>query len=288
MVNADVDKLLVTDLHTNALKDPPDGITFQKTADQLIDINPLPGTPASSSGISVGITKSVQSLPNVQKNSSTTQPSSTKENLDLPSPNTEMVLTPGLSTKLSSLGIGVHLDIMSGTQTSRVDYKSQYIFPSTHTLTLDPTTIRGFVTSTIAQHLPISIAQVLHNSGSTASLLFRPTATSSVSKQPSPLTISGQTVAANNLGQYFIDDQTLTPGGAITVSGSKISLAPNASELIIGTSTEALAPSTTPSLGPGSNGMEVQKFTGNALGARDGRWGSSMMLVVWFLLLLWI
>ena len=245
--------------------------------------------PASSTEISVGISKSVQSLPNVPRSSSAAlQPSSTKEVSNLPTPTTEKVLTPGLSTKLSSPDIDARLGLMSGTQTSTADYKPQYIFSSSHTFILDSTPTLGFDTRTSAQALPISITRVLHDSGSTASLLFRPAATPSISKESSPLMISGQTVTANSLGQYSIDNQTLTPGGVITVSGSKISLAPNASDLIIGTSTEALGPSVSAYLGSGPKGTEVQKFTGNALGARDGLWSSSTMLLVSFLLLLWL
>ena len=245
--------------------------------------------PTSSTGISVGIVKSVQSLPTFSKSPGTTlQPSSAKERLNLPASNTEMVLTQGVSTGLPSPGIDAHVGLMSGTRTSTADYKSQYIFPSSHTLIPDSTATLGFDTHTSAQALPISFTQLLPDSSSTASLLFRPTATPSISNQPSPLTISGQTVTANSLGQYSIDNQTLTPGGVITVSGSKISLAPNASDLIIGTSTEALGPSVSAHLGSGPKGTEVQKFTGDALGMRDGLWSSSMMLLVSFLLLLWI
>ena len=244
---------------------------------------------ASSTGITVGISKSLHSLPNVPQSSSTTlQPSGTKKSSNLTIPNDERVLVQGVSTESLSPGIDAHLGLVSGSQTSAVVYKSQYIFPSSHTLILDPTTTRGFDTSTSPQALLSSITHVLHDSSSTVSLLFRPSATPSISKEPSLSTISGQTITANSLGQYSFDNQTLTPGGVITISGSKISLAPNASDLIIGTSTEALGPSVSAYLGSGPSGKEVQKFTGNALGASDGLWSSSMMLLVSFLLLLWI
>ena len=245
--------------------------------------------PKSSTGISVGIVETVQPLPNIPKNSGTTlQPSSTKERLKLPFPDIKMILTQVVNAKSPSPGIDAQLGLISDTQTSTADYKSQYTLFSSHTPILDPTTTRGFVTVTGAQKLPISTTQVLPDSGSTSSLLFHPTATPSISNQPSTLTISGQTVTANSLGQYSIDNQILTPGGAITVSGTKISLAPNASDLIIGTSMEALGPSVSAYLGPGPKGTEVQQFTGYALGARDGLWSSSMMLLVSFVLLLWL
>ena len=53
------------------------------------------------------------------------------------------------------------------------------------------------------------------------------------------LTISGQTFTANLASGFVIDDQTLTPGGVITVSGTRISLA--TTDVVIGTSTEGLA-----------------------------------------------
>lgn len=47
--------------------------------------------------------------------------------------------------------------------------------------------------------------------------------------QPATLTINGITVTANSASNYVVETQTLRPGGpAITVSGTRISLAPNA------------------------------------------------------------
>ena len=54
------------------------------------------------------------------------------------------------------------------------------------------------------------------------------------------LTIGHQTVTANKQGQYVVGGQTLTAGGVITVSGTRMSLAPSDSEVVIGTSTESL------------------------------------------------
>ena len=232
---------------------------------------------------------SVQSLLNGAKSSSTgPQVSTTASGSNLQTPNDKPNLAYGTSTSTPLLSVDSRPGLLSGTQTVPATSDSQDKLSSDQTLSLVSSPAYGSGTSTSAQSLPISITQVLHDSGSTASLLFRPTATPSISKQPSPLTISGQTVTANSLGQYSIDNQTLTPGGVITVSGSKISLAPNASDLIIGTSTEALGPSVSANLGSGPKGTEVQKFTGNALGASDGLWSSSTMLLVSFLLLLWI
>lgn len=55
---------------------------------------------------------------------------------------------------------------------------------------------------------------------------------------PPPLTIGSSVITADSSSQYIIDSHTLVPGGsAITVSGTRISLAPGATELIAGSKT---------------------------------------------------
>ena len=68
------------------------------------------------------------------------------------------------------------------------------------------------------------------------------------------LTLGGSTITANSNSQFIIDGQTLTPGGAITVSGTPISLGSDASKAVIGTTTESLdvlPPSAGPVFTPG-------------------------------------
>ena len=55
------------------------------------------------------------------------------------------------------------------------------------------------------------------------------------------MTFAGSTYSANSFGQFVIGEQTLSPGAAITVSGTQISLAAAGNEAIIGSSTELLA-----------------------------------------------
>ena len=55
------------------------------------------------------------------------------------------------------------------------------------------------------------------------------------------LTFAGSTYSANSLGQLIIGEQTLSPGAAITVSGTQISLAAVRNAAVIGSSTELLA-----------------------------------------------
>ena len=61
-------------------------------------------------------------------------------------------------------------------------------------------------------------------------------------KLASELTLAGKTATLNSVSEYVIEDQTLTPGeGAITLSGTRISLAPDATAVVIGSTTSALA-----------------------------------------------
>lgn len=57
------------------------------------------------------------------------------------------------------------------------------------------------------------------------------------------LTIGPNIYTANKASAYIINDQTLTPGAQITIDGTPISLAPQASALVIGRKTEPLFPS---------------------------------------------
>lgn len=62
------------------------------------------------------------------------------------------------------------------------------------------------------------------------------------------MTFAGHTFTANAASGFVIDGQTLTPGGMITVSGTPISEAAGATDVVIGSSTEMLSTATvTPS-----------------------------------------
>ena len=58
---------------------------------------------------------------------------------------------------------------------------------------------------------------------------------------PLVLSVAGSTYTANAASQFVVAGQTLTPGGQIAVSGTKVSLAPAANAAVIGTSTQVLA-----------------------------------------------
>ena len=59
------------------------------------------------------------------------------------------------------------------------------------------------------------------------------------------LTIGSSTFTADSSGEYQIMDQTLTLGGIVTISGTSISLASSATAVVIGSSTEVMAPVST-------------------------------------------
>lgn len=68
-----------------------------------------------------------------------------------------------------------------------------------------------------------------------------PQAVATAAAPPPVLTIGSTTLTANAATQFLVaPGQTLTPGGAVTVSGTVISLAPSASFLVIGGSTQLL------------------------------------------------
>ena len=69
----------------------------------------------------------------------------------------------------------------------------------------------------------------------------------------------------------------------VTVSGTEVSLAAGESDVVVGTSTEPLAPYITAGFGSGVNGTTPQIFAGGAAGKRDGwKW---VWREIWRLLL---
>ena len=90
--------------------------------------------------------------------------------------------------------------------------------------------------------------------GTQTSVLFRTTGTYEVESipphvsdnpQPATLTINGITVTPNSASNYVVETQTLKPGGpAITVSGTRVSLASDAGALVIGSQTSLLSTTT--------------------------------------------
>ncbi|KAL8783449.1 MAG: hypothetical protein Q9195_009391 [Heterodermia aff. obscurata] len=109
------------------------------------------------------------------------------------------------------------------------------------------------------------------------------------------LTLDDQPVTAISASEYIVGGETLIPGGpAATFRGTRISLAPSASDIIIiGSSTEALGSVILGGFGPSraatstvarnanATATEPEAFTGGAVPAKKtSSWGAATLLVV--------
>ena len=158
----------------------------------------------------------------------------------------------GTSTIPLPVGAASPLPTVAGQQLQRGPDGS-IIIPGVTTLTPGgaAATVSGTIISVASNGASIVIG------GSTIPLA--PTAT------PLPSIIfGGSTITANSKTQLVIAGQTLAPGSAITVSGTVISLALGASDVVIGGSTAFLAAPT----GRVSGGGNLTSFTGAAGSAR--------------------
>lgn len=266
-------------------------------------------TPARSTTIPVGLdgdtttpnvnSHYMESIQTLAKISDTTPGSSTTTSrVNLQTFKGKATFIHGTNTSVPSTAIEARPDFIFGTQTITAKSTSRHIFLSDQsqyghvdgsTLTPSSTTTPGSGTSTTVPALQTYGTQSFLVSGSSTLLPSYGTTTPDLPKTPSLLTISGQTMTANSLNQYEIDGQTLTPGGVAVVSGTTIYLAPDESAIVVGTSTETLSAKVTAGPGSGSNVTGVQPFRGSALGARDGLWSSSMViLLVGIAVLLWM
>lgn len=68
----------------------------------------------------------------------------------------------------------------------------------------------------------------------------------------------------------------------MTVSGTRVSLAAGESDVVVGSSTEALAPYITAGFGTGTNGTGVQIFAGGAKKRFGSVWARREMWMVGF------
>jgi len=87
-----------------------------------------------------------------------------------------------------------------------------------------------------------------------------------------------------------LDLRQLTPGGVITASGTRISLAADVSNVAVGTSSEGLGGYILGGFGNvgGSNGTGVQPFTGDADGRHKRLWIETMLCTMVFAMLIWL
>ncbi|KAK0508632.1 hypothetical protein JMJ35_008908 [Cladonia borealis] len=189
------------------------------------------------------------------------------------SPITQPLIAFGTSTQDLITGT-TNLPILTiGTQTVTANSASQYIIASQTLTPGGAITISG---------TPISLAP-----SATALIIGSSTISldSSATILP-PLTIGTQVVTANKAGQYIVDGLTLTPGGVVTVSGTRVSLEAGDTGVVVGTSTEALGALITAGLGsgPGGNGTSgVKPFTGG--GVKASRIGNLSLWLEGFIMM---
>ena len=109
-------------------------------------------------------------------------------------------------------------------------------------------------------------------------------ATAAAAAKPPPVSIGSQILTADSETEYILGSQTLTPGAQSSVSGTPVSLAVDATEAFIGSSTEGLVGYSTNGISAGSNVStpEVMPFTGTAVsrGEAKGRLQVSILLAL--------
>ncbi|MCJ1364783.1 hypothetical protein MMC16_003900 [Acarospora aff. strigata] len=124
------------------------------------------------------------------------------------------------------------------------------------TITADSASRYLIGSQTLSPGSPLTVSGMQISLAPSASVLVIGSSTHNLipSKTASIITIAGVTITADSASRYLIGSQTLSPGSAITLSGVPISLAPAASELVVGSSTQKLPTMTTtaanPDLGP--------------------------------------
>lgn len=138
---------------------------------------------------------------------------------------------------------------------------------------------------------------VLAVGSSTSNLTTALTAAASFSVSPipsislPPLIVGTQTISANSHEQYIIGAQTLTPGGVITAPGTPVSLASSPTQMVIGTTTEALGWYIISGLGAGpstSASKTGAAFAGAAPGGSKGSLRLASLLVSLMTLVVWL
>jgi hypothetical protein len=156
-----------------------------------------------------------------------------------------VTVVQGLSTAVIALPTGSPeiatsaLPIVVGSNTITPDASSNYII-SGQALAAgsEITIVSGSSSAVIA--LQISNSQTYVVVGTSTSMLPEQ-AVVEESMRPPVFTIGSSTITPNSASEYVVASQTLSPGAAVTVSGSVISLASHATEIVIGTSTETAA-----------------------------------------------
>ena len=155
-------------------------------------------------------------------------------------------------------------------------------------LTLGSTNNVGSGISTTTPSLQIPGFQTPLISGSSTSQTLPATVTPALSELSTILTDGGNAVTSKKFGHFSINDQTLTPGVAITASGTLISLTPYQSNTVVGTQTASLGANFTGGIASVPKATGAQTFKGDALGARGDLCNSSTVMLVGIAILLWL
>ena len=108
--------------------------------------------------------------------------------------------------------------------------------------------------------------------------------TTSIAAAEEPaITFDGSTYYADSASDFILDGQTLTRGGVITVQGTPISYAAGGTDVVVGTSTEAVGfkgDVTSGFGGPSSTSGVAVQFTGEAPRRYSASWAMRLMLGV--------
>jgi uncharacterized protein YodC (DUF2158 family) len=126
--------------------------------------------------------------------------------------------------------------IIIGTSTAAVNSDGDYLI-GTHVLqpTDSPFELQGTTYAVDSSRSALIVNGIL-------TYTIEPAQHASDNPQPAALTVNGVTVTPNYVSAYVVETQTLKPGGpAITVSGTRISLASDAAAIVIGTQTSVLS-----------------------------------------------
>jgi hypothetical protein len=142
-------------------------------------------------------------------------------------------ITPNVAATRSALPIVV------GSNTITPDASSNYVI-SGQTLTAGAEITLVSNSSTAVVALQTSNSQTYLVVGTSTSRLSEQTASEGTIPMPA-FTIGSSVITPDSASEYVVASQTLRPGAAITVSGSVISLASHATEIVIGTSTQTAA-----------------------------------------------
>lgn len=205
--------------------------------------------------------------------------------LQTTSSNTVLIIGSITSTLIAAATVTPQ-PLTIGSQVISINSQNQYIVGSQTLTPGSPITLGSGVTGTPVL-LQTSGTQTILVAGSITSTL------AGAATAPPRFTIGSQVVTANAQNQYVVGSQTLTPGAAITVAGTPVSLASSGTQVVVGTSTDGLGNYIMSGLGAGPSASASASASGAVpFKGSAGRqfqsmgtsavWGSAMaVLMLW-------